>query len=1180
MPEHDRAAGKPPSDALATAIDAVRHNPDSRAKWDLVEELVDGAQRPSDVRALFRDVLQSTELEPTVASDVGLRAVRFYENWYGEDSSELAELLQRVLARDEHAEWAFERLTVAWTAAERWDDLLAAYDTQIAREQVLERRRKLLDDAAQLAKDFAAQPDRAIGYMTQQFALEPENAALANALERLLERQGRWQDMITLWRSRAATQPVRQQRDTYLRMASCYMDALHDPVSALRELEQVLGEAPDYKPALDLAERILAAPGDHAAERRHALRHLREYHVRNQRPAEVIRVLELALSFASSDERRGLLRELVERAVDQRDDARAVVHQASLLVLEPLPKERDALRALIERTRNYDQYASALADAAEACDEPSLRVDMWLETARLREERLGQPESAIEFYSRVFRAEVNTDSTLKAGRRLLALLEQTDRERETLEVLARLSELEPTQGGRKTLLGKLAQLAERLGDHKHVRRAWGARLNDDAHDIEALAALIRASERDNDFAALANLLRQRTRAPGAAHQRREDLIALARVQEEKLRDVDSAIATWRELRASFGDDQTAVAALTDLLSRVGRWDELADVLRQAAQGEVQRFTELQSQLGDAYRERLDKPELAVICYRSALQVDPAHAGARAGQHALLAVPACRALAVASLTDAYRQTGEWKAGLALHDVRLELADSDAARAELWSATAREHELRGLDPERALESYWRAFTLAPHDRETEREIRRLAAQLDRWDAVVGAYRETIVRLVDEKPRMAELRYAEGQTLETRLSDRSGALDAYVQASHLAPDREEFASAAARLAVELGQWDTAATELLNCAAAKDSRDAVPFAKADEAADAKQAWDAWCAALDAGLRDRHLELSMPLRRELLLYLASLQRDRRGDLAATEDALLRAADAGAPDRETLRQLTTIQRTQRSPRLLASLRQLAELERDNLDPLWEAAELASEPSDAQAVLELLYERAVSAWRRGPRPVGQRTAQAAAAFAVERLRALYRAQKQPERALDLLIDATRLPFDGDTAAGFLRAAASLALELPGAQTRAIQLYRELLARDPRDPQALTALTKLYADADQLPELLALRRHELSLDVDAPAKGGSRSELRLEIVRLLGELSARGDRLTLLTQNLSEQPGHKPSLDALTTLLRARGEHAELARLLESQGRILAGQSQRAAAAALWREVAGLRESELN
>ena len=47
------ASSRPESDALSSAIEAARQHPESTKTWDLVEELVDDVQRPSDVRELF-----------------------------------------------------------------------------------------------------------------------------------------------------------------------------------------------------------------------------------------------------------------------------------------------------------------------------------------------------------------------------------------------------------------------------------------------------------------------------------------------------------------------------------------------------------------------------------------------------------------------------------------------------------------------------------------------------------------------------------------------------------------------------------------------------------------------------------------------------------------------------------------------------------------------------------------------------------------------------------------------------------------------------------------------------------------------------------------------------------------------------------------------------------------------
>src|SRR6185503_8038747 len=109
--------------------------------------------------------------------------------------------------------------------------------------------------------------------------------------------------------------------------------------------------------------------------------------------------------------------------------------------------------------------------------------------------------------------------------------------------------------------------------------------------------------------------------------------------------------------------------LTELLSRAERWSELADVLSQAAARQIARFTELQTRLGDAYRERLDRPELAAERYRSALQVEPRDEAALRGQQELMQDERCREVAIGSLVEAYARTSEWQKTLELLEARL-------------------------------------------------------------------------------------------------------------------------------------------------------------------------------------------------------------------------------------------------------------------------------------------------------------------------------------------------------------------------------------------------------------------------------------------------------------------------------------------------------------------------------
>jgi tetratricopeptide (TPR) repeat protein len=1038
---------------------------------------------------------------------------------------------------------------------------------------------QLLDEAAQAAKDFAGEPDRAIGYLQQLYALDPSNATLASSLERLLERQERWEDLVGLWTSRLDVQSSTKARETRLRMAELFLDKVGEPDRALEHTVAVLEDSPEHKPAFGLLERLLSSEAASDGVRRQALSRLKQHFLDKKKPKDVVRVLQMGLPCVAEEERRTALRELVERQVDLGDDAGALRHQAMLLAIEPMPTEREALRVLAERTRDYGSYAQALIDAAEGCEQASAATELRMEAARTLEDELSDEARAIELYRGIFDADVPSETKADAGRRVIPLLERTEREAETLDVLSRMSELEVDESARKVLLGKVARLAEKLGESDRARKAWAARVGDDTEDVEALNALIDAASAGKEWARLAELLEQRIKAPAAAERRREDLVRLAQIHAERLEDLDAAIAVWRRVQESFGEDMESVSALTDLLARAERWEDLAEALSQAAAHQIRHFTELQTRLGDAYRQRLGKPELASARYRSALQVDPVNAAARAGQQALLDDESCRPLAVDALAEAYAQTGEWDKTLELLEPRLLIEESETARAEILIEAAELYEDRANDLKAALSCLTRAFALIPDDRGTEKEIRRLAERLDAWEAVVQAYRSTIGSFEAPTPRVGELRFHEGRTLEDRLQDDEGALQAYAQAVAICPDRVEFAVAAARVAAGLSRWDEAARHALCCMAAREKLQPELISTLEQIAGDADDFGPLCEALTAALSEQAQELAPALARTLHATAARWHASRSGDAEAAEASFIRAVQADGTHAETLRALADLQREHPGEPLVDTLFKLAEVERDNLDPVFEAASVAAEAvADAgkrEEIFRLLFDTAAAMFRGGVEAAGDATVAQCASWAADQLVALLGERGEHARAQAVLLSAASLPFDDELRTELMHRAAALSRKELDDTLRAIALYRDILQLEPQDARAQEALASAFQESDRLPELLMLRRHQLERERDTDKL----LELRLEIASILGEMEARGGRVQTLLDNLQARPGHLPTIEALTSVLSQTHRHGELADLLVKQARVLSKVEATEDAAQLLRRAAGLFEGPL-
>lgn len=1160
---------------LQAAIAAVKRAPASAASWDNVEALAEATQQQPDVLELFRAVLGG-DLQPSLASEIGRRAVRYCESWDGEASQVLPETLERVLELDPRADWAFERLTVAYTVAERWKSLLDAYDSAIERTDQTGRRMQLLEEVAQVAKDFAGEPDRAVDYMTRLFSLDPSNASLSASLERLLERQERWRDLVALHEARIGTQTKARARDTRLKMAACYLERLSDTGRALQQAKLVLTEAPEYRPAFETVEAVLATSTAPAADRAASLALLKEHYIKAGARADVVRVMEVSLDFLALDERKASLRELVSRLLDLGKDAQALPHQASLLTLDPMPQERQTLRNLAERVRDFEAYQRALFEAGEGAS-GRVQLELWLEGSRTLEQELGDRERAIDGYRRVFEAPDGDGLAVEAGRRLLVLLGETDREPETLDVLTRMSEMEPDADRRRRVLGQVAGLAERLGDGAAAERAWQARVGNDGTDVEALSALIEASQARGDHGQLAMLLRKRLKASGPGSGSRADMVRLAGVLADQLGDLDGAVELWTEVGATYGEDQETVTALTDILSRANRWPELAEVLEQAAARETQRFTQLQSQLGDAFRAHLERPRDATERYKSTIQVDPSHAAAREGLQALVEDENCRGAAADALAAAFQRTGHWRLLVELLDARLAEEHEPAGKARLLVEAAELYEERGRDHGAALDCYRRAFALSPDDRVTESHIRRLAERLERWEAVVEAYRETIECFEAPAPRSAELRFQEGLVLRDQLASPDAALAAFAEAANVCPERVDFAAATVALACETGHPEQASERLLASTVAKGRVDPEIAAAVEESAVKGGAMSALCEQVMASLGAGDHELSGAQRRALYVLVAGWCQRHCDDAAGGEAALVRAVKSDPSDLPTLRELAAAQRAQPGGALIGTLLRIADLDLGNLDALFEAAQVAAEhvaiPEQRMLVIGRLHAAATSLFTQGREATGTCDAQDAVIWALDHLVRLHREHGEPEQALRLLTDAVGLPFDAEAVQGLRHQAAELATEV-GEEQRAIELLRDILRIDARDRIAIERLAASYRSQDRLPELLLLRHHQLGLDPE-PAH---RLELRLQVVDLLREIEERGGRVASLQANLDEEPGHPASLAALSELLRSQGRQRDLATTLEAQAERLVAAGQVRQGADLWRQTAELCESE--
>ncbi|MSP24116.1 MAG: hypothetical protein EXR75_02910 [Myxococcales bacterium] len=1177
LPRDDSGAATDP--ALAAALMAAEESPDDQGAWMRLEALAADFQQPDDVGALYSRLLEAPLAKET-RTRLAERSVPFFDEWFGDTPSKICDHLERICELDAGAQWAFERLARMLTSAGRWDALLAVYDRRLAVTSDDGTRRRLLEDAAQVAKDFADDGDRAVRYVQAQLALDPENGQISHSLERLLERHGRHADLVELWRTRLDRVGAEDGKEIRLRMALTLVQRLDQPEEAVLVLEAVLAENPGHLGASQQLECILASESTPLKVRQLALANVRRAHLVASRNDELMAALETALSFVGDAERRALRRDLGMRLAAAGRDLEALSHYRELLLSDAADGDaRKELRAIATRAGRADVLAQALEEAADACSETELAMTTLLEAAEVRLRQLRDATGAAALYRRVMDAEARVpELALAAAHRLAELYATSNSEAQQLEVLERLARLEPSAFVRRDVELQAARLSERLGDGERAVARWRAMLAATPRDNEARGALLAHLETASRWPELIVLLRECVELAAQPFERRGHLVRIARLEEERIASPADAAATWARIGSELGYDAETLAALDRLLTQLGRHEELARLFDATAEEQQRAAAALVLRLG-AVNAQIGNGRAALKWFRQVLAFEPGHAEARAGMHALLNDEEHRKDALVALAAAYELTGDWRELLNLLDQRLAVTAHAHTRARLFREAAEIHERMALDSVAALVCLGQAIAATPQDIALDAEIVRIAGANAQPLSGALAF-ETASTKVDEPTRKGALLECAAALYEAG-GDAAHALAAASRAALAAPGALSSQRTVARLASSVGEWTCAAEASVTAMRALGKPDLAVVRCLEENATRRSEFGQLASGLEAAVvavgldlcrdGDEHDELAQSLD----ILLATWFGERAGDLRAARRPLARAVSRHPRDRATVHALLALERREGGA-TGATLLAIDALEPANIDALVEAAELAHAEGrdDAAAIFQLLFRKAAVMLGARVSATGTKAPADALAWTAEKLVAQHLAGGQPALAVSVLLETARHTDDAASSLALRRSAAEL-LAGAGESAYALEVYRSVLDAMPHDREMVAQIAALNEQHGRIAEALSLRQRELALTELLPL----RLALGLTCARLGVMLEAAGGPVAALLLNLEAAPGDAASIIELRALMSSRGRHRELAEVLGKQAELLEGAGQRERAVSLHAEVAAIAQTVL-
>ena len=652
----------------------------------------------ADTRAAFDFIVRAMQIEPLDAEVRG-EAVRL-----ASDLSSQADLARALTA-----------------CAQRCDEPAGA--------------RELFCAAAELA-EAAGAVDEAVCALKAGLERSADDAQMLAHLAHLYEKSGRLPECEELLRRSVARAEGGQKGPIYLELAqlSVKMGRPADAAQAVRsaidagaeqrrylpwlcDLLEQAGRMSELSAALGQAIAVANAAGDHDQAARLSLRRAKVSEASLSDRAEAVR------SYAEILQRKPL-------------DPDAIAALESLLSASECREE--AARALIpayEALKDHRKLVTALDAVAQCAADQLDQVRALKHLAHVYQHQLRQPDLAFATLARALRLAPD-DATLRAAARQIA--DDADCLDSLAEVLEKI--LHDAAGGpRAALHSELADLYEKkLEDPKSAIRHWLAGLELEPANLDALRALRRLQRRMADWPGLARAVEILASSTADPAEKAASWRELAVLCEEKLNDKNAAAAAWRQLSALDPRDREAASALQRLYGELNRREDLAYALglRLSQEGQSPQGLEAAAQLARLRRE-LGEKSAALQLYRQILMADPNHAGARGALEAWVGVSEAESTSALQILDPVLAVEtDHPRRIALRETRMESAPAEE-KSQLAAEIRAIYERDMRQPDLAFRSACEAFA-AGIDREAARqEMERLARLTGAYEHLADAY-----------------------------------------------------------------------------------------------------------------------------------------------------------------------------------------------------------------------------------------------------------------------------------------------------------------------------------------------------------------------------------------------------------------------------------------------------------
>ena len=673
------------------------------------------------------------------------------------DPQRAAQTFREVIELEPQNLQGLRGLARVYEILNQWPELVRVLEAQL---DVVTTERERIDILMQLAgihEEHFLKADIAAQRLEQVLEIDPNHEEAYFQLERCYRKLRQWTELINVYeRHISATLDRKTKADLYGSIAQVYADEIEDTDRAIDAYRNIVDLDDVNLPALEALSKLYDKQGD-----------------ASQSIDYMTRVAELTQDTKQRVESYYKIGKALDEKLGDRVSAQDRYEMALDLDPSHLPT-LGALRQIATDNADYDKAARYIDQEQSFTPAPRQRARLLVELGRLREEMLGDHDSAVLAWEASYEADPeNEDGALPLVDEYIGK-ENWEKAEPLLDMLTRKAG-KRDRGEQHTLYNKLGMVTAALGRDDKAHKAYSAAHQLDLTDQVTIRGLAEVSFRLKDWAAsLTNFQKVLTSLSEDETEQRADVYYKLGCIKREQGQAKQAINNFEKALGVDNTHRPTLEALVGIYTDLKDWKQVVAYKRQILDSVVEgeeRFKIL-VEIADIWQDMDKNPVKAIEALEDAKDLQPDN----------------RPL-LNKMLPLYEATQNWTQMIQTIHAIADMEKDSGRKAKFVFTVAQLYRDKMQDQDRAVEMFNEALDLNPSYLEAFERINKILTAQKDWKQLERAFRKMLRRLSTANVGNADLEFNLWHNLgliyRDRLSDVNSAIEAFKMATRFKPD-----------------------------------------------------------------------------------------------------------------------------------------------------------------------------------------------------------------------------------------------------------------------------------------------------------------------------------------------------------------------------------------------------------